>query len=146
MEQGAKLEYMSWSILLCPFTPFIVLFRNVITDLNLEDLRLLEEFISSIDWLKDKTQREPLQRFQQLCEAFYNLAKHFVAARSREDAASQSTQATLAGMNQVGIDLIQDPNTFDGQMDDPTLSMNFQEWLNNHMDFLSDDWLALGTL
>jgi hypothetical protein len=36
--------------MLCPFTPFIVLFRSAITDLNLDDLKLLEDFVNSIEW------------------------------------------------------------------------------------------------
>lgn len=146
MEPGLKLEYMTWSIMLCPFTPFIVLFRNVITELNLDDLKLLEDFVSSIEWLNDKNQRQPLQRFQQLCEAFYNLAKHFVAARLRADSEQQRQQAMASANQTLTMDSMQQVPSFDGQLNDLTVPDDFQAWIDNHMGFVNNDWLAFGTL
>lgn len=129
--------------MLCPFTPFIVLFRNVITELNLDDLKLLEDFVSSIDWLNDKDQREPLQRFQHLCQAFYNLAKHFVAARLRAD--NEQRAVYDAGKTLV-MNSIRPVPAFDGRLNDITIPDDFQAWMDTNMDFLNNDWLAFGTL
>ena len=129
--------------MLCPYTPFIVLFRNVITDLNLDDLKLLEDFVKSIEWLKDKNQREALQRFQQLCQAFYNLAKHFVSARLR----AESEHQMMTGAHQmIAMNPMQQVSTFDGQLTDMTVPEDFQAWMDDNMDFLNNDWLAFGAL
>ncbi|KAI5248887.1 hypothetical protein E4T43_01123 [Aureobasidium subglaciale] len=143
MGSGIKVEYLTWSIMLCPFTPFIVLFRNVVTELNLDDLKLLEDFVASIEWLNDSNQREPLQRFHQLCHAFYNLAKHFVAARLRADYEHQAM--TSAGQTLV-MSTMQQPPTFEESLEDMTIPEDFQTWMDTHMDFMNNDWLAFGTL
>jgi hypothetical protein len=118
--------------MLCPFTSFIALFRNAVTDLNIDDLKLLEDFVASIEWLNDRNQREPLQRFQQLCHAFYNLAKHFVAARLRAD------HEHLASNNAGQTDF--------GQSLSVAFPEDFQTWMDTNMDFMNDNWLAFGTL
>ncbi|KAH0280475.1 hypothetical protein KCU91_g1001, partial [Aureobasidium melanogenum] len=143
MGSEFKLEYMTWSIMLCPFTSFIVLFRNVITDLNISDLKLLEDFVASIEWLNDKSQREPLQRFQQLCHAFYNLAKHFVAARLRAD--NEHNVPTDASQMLV-MDTMQQTSGFDASLNDLAFPEDFQTWMDTNMDFMNDNWLAFGTL
>ncbi|KAI5211399.1 hypothetical protein E4T38_01467 [Aureobasidium subglaciale] len=139
MGSGIKVE----SVMLCPFTPFIVLFRNVVTELNLDDLKLLEDFVASIEWLNDSNQRESLQRFHQLCHAFYNLAKHFVAARLRADYEHQAM--TSAGQTLV-MSTMQQPPTFEESLEDMTIPEDFQTWMDTHMDFMNNDWLAFGTL
>lgn len=129
--------------MLCPFTSFIVLFRNVVTDLNIDDLKLLEDFVVSIEWLNDGRQREPLQRFQQLCHAFYNLARHFVAARLRADheyLASKNASRTLT------VDTIQQTNDFDQSLSNVDFPEDFQTWMDTNMEFMNDNWLAFGTL
>jgi hypothetical protein len=129
--------------MLCPFTSFIVLFRNVVTDLNIDDLKLLEDFVASIEWLNDRNQREPLQRFQQLCHAFYNLAKHFVAARLRADhehLASSNADQTLT------VNTMQQTTDFDQSLSGVAFPEDFQTWMDTNMDFMNDNWLAFGTL
>jgi hypothetical protein len=129
--------------MLCPFTSFIVLFRNVVTDLNIDDLKLLEDFVASIEWLNDRNQREPLQRFQQLCHAFYNLAKHFVAARLRADhehLASGNSGQTLT------MNTMQQTTDFDRSLSGVAFPEDFQTWMDTNMDFMNDNWLAFGTL
>lgn len=129
--------------MLCPFTSFIVLFRNVITDLNIDDLKLLEDFVASIEWLNDKNQREPLQRFQQLCQAFYNLAKHFVAARLRADT---EHQASTDASQMLVMSTLQQTTGFDQSLNDLAFPEDFQTWMDTNMDFMNDNWLAFGTL
>ncbi|KAI4750880.1 hypothetical protein E4T52_16560 [Aureobasidium sp. EXF-3400] len=143
MGSEFKLEYMTWSIMLCPFTSFIVLFRNVVTDLNIDDLKLLEDFVASIEWLNDKNQREPLQRFQQLCHAFYNLAKHFVAARLRAD--HEHRTSSNAGRT-LTVSTMQQTTDFDQSLSDVAFPEDFQTWMDTNMDFMNDNWLAFGTL
>jgi hypothetical protein len=129
--------------MLCPFTSFIVLFRNVVTDLNIDDLKLLDDFVASIEWLNDRNQREPLQRFQQLCHAFYNLAKHFVAARLRADhehLASRNADQTLT------VNTMQQTTEFDQPLSGVAFPEDFQTWMDTNMDFMNDNWLAFGTL
>ncbi|KAI4733057.1 hypothetical protein E4T50_16384 [Aureobasidium sp. EXF-12298] len=143
MGSEFKLEYMTWSIMLCPFTSFIVLFRNVVTDLNIDDLKLLEDFVASIEWLNDRNQREPLQRFQQLCHAFYNLAKHFVAARLRAD--HEHRTSSNAGRT-LPVNTMQQTTDFDQSLSDVAFPEDFQTWMDTNMDFMNDNWLAFGTL
>jgi hypothetical protein len=129
--------------MLCPFTSFIVLFRNVVTDLNIDDLKLLEDFVASIEWLNDRNQREPLQRFQQLCHAFYNLAKHFVAARLR---AGHEHLTHSNGGRTLAINNMQHTIDLEQSLSDVMFPEDFQTWMDTNMDFMNDNWLAFGTL
>jgi hypothetical protein len=92
--------------------------------------------------LNDKNQRAPLQRFRELCHAFYTLAKHFVAARLRADNERQSL--TSAGQMLV-MGALQCPD-FNETLTDITIPDDFQTWMDTHMDFMNNDWLAFGTL
>jgi len=129
--------------MLCPFTSFIVLFRNVVTNLNIDDLKLLEDFVVSIEWLNDGNQREPLQRFQQLCHAFYSLAKHFVAARLRAD---HEHQASISADQALTLNIMQQTTDFDQSLGNVVFPEDFQTWMDTNMDFMNDNWLAFGTL
>jgi len=129
--------------MLCPFTSFIVLFRNVVTDLNIDDLKLLEDFVVSIEWLNDGNQREPLQRFQQLCHAFYSLAKHFVAARLRAD---HEHRTSISADQALTLNIMQQTTDFDQSLGNVVFPEDFQTWMDTNMDFMNDNWLAFGTL
>jgi len=76
-QDGSANDYASWTILNCPFTPFIVLFSHVIVSFGLEDLRLMEAFTTSLQSLNMRDAR-PMLNFRVLCEAFLLLATRYI--------------------------------------------------------------------
>ena len=76
-EDGTPNDYASWTILNCPFTPFVVLFCHVIVSFGLEDLKLMEAFTISLQSLNMRDAR-PMLNFRVLCEAFLLLATRYI--------------------------------------------------------------------
>ncbi|KEQ66412.1 uncharacterized protein M437DRAFT_33805, partial [Aureobasidium melanogenum CBS 110374] len=78
-KNGSANDYVSWAILNCPSTPFIVLFYAAITSPNLGDLELLESFTKSLEVMQLRSP-EVIQHLQKLCQAFLSLARLYVNA------------------------------------------------------------------
>ncbi|CAG8143450.1 unnamed protein product [Penicillium salamii] len=76
-----KTSYMHWAILLSPFVPFIVIFCNVITTSNREDLARLDEFIASLEPLSSFSQS--IDRLHSLCSVLGTVARLYFEANSR---------------------------------------------------------------
>ncbi|KAI4717341.1 hypothetical protein E4T48_06473 [Aureobasidium sp. EXF-10727] len=82
-EDGSADDYVSWAVLNCPFTPFIVVFYSVVKTPNLEDLELLESFAKSLQATKFRCP-DNMQAFQEMCQAFSSLARQYVTASISE--------------------------------------------------------------
>ncbi|KAJ5350973.1 transcriptional regulator family: Fungal Specific TF [Penicillium brevicompactum] len=78
-----KTSYMHWAILLSPFVPFIVIFCNVITTSNREDLARLEEFIASLQPLSSFSQS--IDRLHTLCSILGTVARLYFEANTRPE-------------------------------------------------------------
>lgn len=92
------LEYFNWTVLNCPFTPFMVVFSNCVNTLSTDDLHLLEDFVSSIRGPAHGSS-EAIIRFHALCDGFYRLAKSYIAAslREKDRLAQQLEQYSVIG-------------------------------------------------
>jgi len=84
------------AILQAPFTPFIVIFCNVIlhcspSDLNaLSDLQALSDFVASIE--SCRTVSEGADKLYKMCHLFLQVAKLYVEAKAK-DTAHQASSA-----------------------------------------------------
>jgi hypothetical protein len=81
-QDGSANDYANWTILNCPFTPFIVLFCHVIVSFDLEDLKLMEAFTISLEDLNLRNAK-PMIDFRVLCEAFLLLATRYIRMSTR---------------------------------------------------------------
>ncbi|KAJ5829933.1 putative transcriptional regulatory protein [Penicillium chrysogenum] len=93
-----KISYMHWAILMSPFIPFIVIFCNIITTSNADDLARLEEFVASL---------QPLSTFSQSIERLYNLSSVLGTVARLYFEANTRTQ-TAADQNQNLIEVGQE--------------------------------------
>ncbi|OQE02169.1 hypothetical protein PENVUL_c040G05964 [Penicillium vulpinum] len=85
-----KISYMHWGILLSPFVPFIVIFCNIITTSNADDLFLLEEFIASLQPLSAFSQS--VDRLHTLCSVLGTVARLYFEANTRTQTAADQDQ------------------------------------------------------
>jgi hypothetical protein len=76
-HDGSANDYANWTILNCPFTPFIVLFCHVIVSFDMDDLKLMEAFTISLESLSMRTTTS-MVNFRVLCEAFLLLATRYI--------------------------------------------------------------------
>ncbi|KAG6002671.1 hypothetical protein E4U54_000820 [Claviceps lovelessii] len=74
--------YIHWNLLLTPFAPFFVLFCYVIETTSLGDLRLLQEFVDSLDEARDAS--ETIDKLYRLCQVMCDVAGLYVEAKSQQ--------------------------------------------------------------
>ncbi|KAF5135079.1 putative transcriptional regulatory protein C11D3.07c [Metarhizium anisopliae] len=74
--------YIHWNLLLTPFAPFFVLFCYVIETGSLDDLRLLQEFVDSLDEARDAS--ETIEKLYRLCQVMCDVAGLYVEAKSQQ--------------------------------------------------------------
>ncbi|KMU87278.1 hypothetical protein CIHG_04723 [Coccidioides immitis H538.4] len=74
--------YVDWTILQCPFVPFLVIFCHTISSGDLDDLKLLEEVATSLQAAGSLS--EGAERLYRLCMVFYQVAKVYVDAKRQE--------------------------------------------------------------
>ncbi|ETI26260.1 hypothetical protein G647_03037 [Cladophialophora carrionii CBS 160.54] len=80
--------FIHWTLLWCPFIPYIVLVGTVIADRNVDDLRLLER---CVDTLHSAAQLSAsVSKLYRACRIFYQIAKTYMShpAESRPLAAA----------------------------------------------------------
>lgn len=70
------------NLLLTPFAPFFVLFCYVIETASLDDLRLLQEFVDSLDEARDAS--ETIEKLHRLCQVMCDVAGLYAEAKSQQ--------------------------------------------------------------
>jgi hypothetical protein len=140
-QDGSANDYANWTILNCPFTPFIVLFCHVIVSFDLDDLKLMEAFTISLEGLNLRAAAS-MVNFRVLCEAFLLLATRYIrmSTRSPQDFNLPSNQTTESMYGTPSIGLDKDLSTI-GANDLPSGGFNFlpsgifEEWLSGSQGF-----------
>ncbi|KAF2717628.1 hypothetical protein K431DRAFT_288416 [Polychaeton citri CBS 116435] len=89
-------DYLGWTILNSPFTPFHIIFCNVVISLDLNDLALLEDFVASLYSFPGQQPTGAVETFRELCSAFSDLAKHYIAACLKDPSSSSSSSSNSA--------------------------------------------------
>ncbi|KYK58789.1 fungal specific transcription factor domain protein [Drechmeria coniospora] len=74
--------YVHWNLLLTPFAPFFVLFCYIIETSSLDDLRILQEFVASLDEVRDSS--ETIEKLYRLCRVMCDVAGLYVEAKSQQ--------------------------------------------------------------
>ncbi|POR34331.1 Putative transcriptional regulatory protein C11D3.07c [Tolypocladium paradoxum] len=74
--------YVHWNLLLTPFAPFFVLFCYVIETSSLDDLKVLQEFVASLDGARDSS--ETIEKLCRLCQVMCDVASLYVEAKSQQ--------------------------------------------------------------
>jgi len=67
---------------LTPFAPFFVLFCYIIETSSLDDLKLLQEFVTSLDEARDSS--ETIEKLYRLCQVMCDVAALYVEAKSQQ--------------------------------------------------------------
>ncbi|KAK4173353.1 putative transcriptional regulatory protein [Triangularia setosa] len=94
---GLFSTYMSWTILMAPFVPFIVLFCQVIETKDKDDLARLQAFVTSLQYESSVT--DAVERFRRLFQVLVSVASHHV--QSSPGQGGQSAGLGRDGPNQI---------------------------------------------
>lgn len=140
-QDGSANDYANWTILNCPFTPFIVLFCHVIVSFDLDDLKLMEAFTISLESLNLRTATSMIN-FRVLCEAFLLVATRYIRMSTRRSQDSnlfsnQNTDSTH-GTPSSGLEIahsVIDGNDFPGSGFNFLPTGVFEEWLSGSQGF-----------
>ncbi|RDW69777.1 hypothetical protein BP6252_08797 [Coleophoma cylindrospora] len=89
--------YVNWTLLYSPFAPFMIVFCEAVTTLNLVDLSCLAEFVSSIA-PNEETINKGAQRLFHLCSAFYQVAKIYI-----EESLDSASKVPIDNTNAVNV-------------------------------------------
>ncbi|EPE30121.1 hypothetical protein GLAREA_12844 [Glarea lozoyensis ATCC 20868] len=68
--------YLQWTILACPFIPFLVIFCHAVTTLSLDTINDLELFVTSL--LPPSRTHTTSQKMHDLCQKFYQVGKSYI--------------------------------------------------------------------
>ncbi|KAI8712711.1 Zn(2)-C6 fungal-type domain-containing protein [Fusarium sp. LHS14.1] len=87
LKYGAYMKaiYVHRNLMLAPFAPFFVLFCHIVETLSGDDLGMLQEFVASLDLLRDAS--ETAEKLCRIFQVFRDVAMVYVEAKSqrRED-------------------------------------------------------------
>jgi hypothetical protein len=81
------------SVLYYPFTPFFVLFCNVISTSDQGDHTLMEQFVDYLSEVKDLS--PPIAKLHKLCVPFLNLASNMLESAESTISADAAARATI---------------------------------------------------
>ncbi|KAH8700656.1 fungal-specific transcription factor domain-containing protein [Talaromyces proteolyticus] len=74
--------YISWVLINCPFTPFMVLFCHAIATANLADLQCLGDFVASLHCPGEAV--EAAERLRRLCQVFHRVADLYIKTKIKQ--------------------------------------------------------------
>jgi hypothetical protein len=77
-----KSIYVHWNLMLTPFAPFFVLFCHVIESLSTPDLDILQQFVESINRLRDAS--EQVEKLYRVFQLYRDVAMVYVDAKSQQ--------------------------------------------------------------
>ncbi|KAL1846197.1 putative pyridoxal kinase [Paecilomyces lecythidis] len=90
--------YISWTLMHCPFTPFLVVFCQAIAVADLSDLKLLGEFVSSLQPVSEVS--EATEKLYRLCQVFHRVAELYIDAKIKRNSNMHIHQdASVSGTN-----------------------------------------------
>lgn len=105
-------EYLHWTLLHTPFTPFLVIFCHIIETQSTSDLAMLGDFLETLQPARGTS--SAIEKMFLVCDVFHRVAKLFIGAAARNPNFSnpttpdQSTQTQLRKeldpfMTRIGI-------------------------------------------
>lgn len=132
-------EYLHWTLLHTPFTPFLVIFCHIIETQSTSDLAMLADFLQTLQPARGTS--SAIEKMFLVCDVFHRVAKLFIGAAARDPSFSnpttpdQPTQTQLRKeldpfMTRMGIN-----NTYDAGFN----STNFVPYANGSQTNASFD-------
>ncbi|CZR59387.1 uncharacterized protein PAC_09279 [Phialocephala subalpina] len=97
-----KASFAHWTILYYPFTPFFVLFCNVVRTNHLPDFTAMQDFVAYLSEIEDIS--DSVAKLYKLCALFLSL---ITAVINSHDNIAYSTKVFNTSNNQTGDDLSQ---------------------------------------
>jgi hypothetical protein len=82
-------EYLHWTLLHTPFTPFLVIFSHTIETQSFEDLKLLSDFADTLRPARGIS--SDIDKMYLVCDVFHRVAKLFLEATTRSSAYATPT-------------------------------------------------------
>jgi hypothetical protein len=85
MKAGSYIQsiYVHWNLMVVPFAPFSILFCYIIETLSIEDLKLLEDFVASIESLRECS--ETVEKLYRLFQVMRDVAVVYVEAKTQQE-------------------------------------------------------------
>ena len=148
----------------------MAVFCNVVTTLDQSDLKLLEDFVSSIAGPAQGSS-DAIIRFHQLCDDFYKLAKYYIRANleRQEQPQCQDRSPSIVPRKRNASSMLGNGPPTAGAQEQPTesgtaffsnpmlsdpgdnwlLSGSFEDWFMGEpqsTDLFGGDWPAFGSL
>jgi hypothetical protein len=87
--KGVFSEYLHWTLLHTPFTPFLVIFSHTIETQSLEDLKLLSDFAETMRPAQGIS--SGIDKMYLICDVFHRVAKLFLEASARSSSFATPT-------------------------------------------------------
>ncbi|KFA73291.1 hypothetical protein S40288_07245 [Stachybotrys chartarum IBT 40288] len=81
-EGNMKSLYFHWNLLLTPYAPFFVLFCYVIETSSQDDLRILHDFVASLETARQES--ETVENLYRLCQVMHDVASLYVEAKAQQ--------------------------------------------------------------
>ena len=117
------------TLLYTPFTPILVVFRQAIATLNLEDVQRLGRFVSTLRF--SAAMLEGADKLYRLCSVFHHVAKIYVEGKLKKsagpDAQKRSPSTSLEGELDPYLSLL----GFDMNSTMANGNMSVDDWFGN---------------
>ena len=129
--------FAHYSLLWCPFIPYIVLIGNVIADGNVDDFKLIEKCVDTLHTASQVS--VSVSKLYRACRIFYQIAKLYLSQRDK-DPQSPAVQKALPNPSTTvpSDDAQQVP--FDPDVELPDFPLSHADW-----NGMLDEWdLGLG--
>ncbi|KAL4948936.1 hypothetical protein BDW69DRAFT_175501 [Aspergillus filifer] len=143
--------YVTWSLLYSSFTPFFVVFSNVVLTRNQEDFTLLKSMVNSLETLVSVS--EGSKRLHSVCQAFYRAAEVFLQSKQQskhnyQDSAADQRQLVDRGYMNTTSDMEADAGVIDHVLNNMDFGgygacLTDMEWHQSMIDLLNSDMLGL---
>ncbi|SPO07316.1 related to C6 transcription factor [Cephalotrichum gorgonifer] len=151
ITQGDHLKavYVHWAIMLTPFAPFFVLLCHVIDTYEISDLKLLEDFVTSL--VPAMPSSEAAQKLHRLCQLMCSIARFYVGARDQQEAnesmrpIGDQFEMYLGELGFMNVDQVAPPfhassvdpgDPFNPQDHEPS-SVQMVDWFSTNRNMLS---------
>ncbi|KAJ8116949.1 hypothetical protein OPT61_g1761 [Boeremia exigua] len=82
-------EYLHWTLLHTPFTPFLVIFCHIIETQSTSDLAMLGDFLQTLQPARGLS--SAIEKMFLVCDVFHRVAKLFIGAAARDPSFSNPT-------------------------------------------------------
>lgn len=96
-------EYLHWTLLHTPFTPFLVIFCHIIETQSTSDLAMLGDFLETLQPARGIS--SAIEKLFLVCDVFHRVAKLFIGAAARNPGFSNPVTPDLSTQTQLRKEL-----------------------------------------